>query len=177
MFEIWKDIKDYEGKYQVSNLGRVKSLDRIINFSDGRVRKFSGKLLKPALAGNGYFFVTLASNQNNKRCYVHRLVAEAFIPNSKNLPQVNHLDENKTNNTASNLEWCTAKENINYGSHNERVAKTNSKPVWQLSMSGERIKLWKSTWEPMSCGYEQAAVQRCCAGKYKQAYGFLWRYA
>lgn len=107
MKEIWKDIKGYEGLYQVSNLGRIKS-----------VRK---KIIKsPSLAGRGYYRLTLCNNGKNKSFYIHRLVAQAFISNPNNLSQVNHKDENKLNNCVDNLEWTDCKSNINYGLHNVR---------------------------------------------------------
>lgn len=106
MEEIWKDIKDYEGLYQVSNLGRVKSLSNIKSKRE--------KLLKLTLRTNGYYMVILYKNTKRAAKNVHRLVAETFIPNPDNLPQVNHKDEDKTNNCVGNLEWCDSKYNINY---------------------------------------------------------------
>ena len=105
--EVWKDIKGYEGKYQISNLGRVKSL--------GNLQTKKEKLLKTNIR-NGYYTAYLYKNNEKKSLLCHRLVAEAFIPNPDNLPQVNHKDENKLNNRVDNLEWCTIKYNINYSS-------------------------------------------------------------
>lgn len=105
--EIWKDIKDYEGLYQVSNLGRVKSLKRKYVLTD--------KILIPRIDTDGYALINL-SNRNKKTTFkIHRLVAQAFIPNPKNLPEINHKDENKLNNKVENLEWCTAEYNNAYG--------------------------------------------------------------
>lgn len=109
--EIWRPVNQYEGLYEVSNMGRVRSLDRITNYIDGRVRKFNGRMISPRKAGAGYYQVGLSNNGSKKRDYIHRLVAEAFIPNPKNLPEVNHLDGNKLNNRLSNLEWTTSSEN------------------------------------------------------------------
>ena len=110
MKEIFKDIEEYEGLYQISNLGRVKSLKY------GKER-----ILKPAKDKKGYLYVCLYKQGKMKIYRVHRLVAQAFIPNPNNLPQVNHKDEDKTNNASSNLEFCDAKYNNNYGNHNKKM--------------------------------------------------------
>ena len=123
MKEIWKDIKGYEGYYQISSLGRVKSLNRTKKHSYNSIALLKEKYLKPQSA-NGYKFVRLCKGNNVKMKIVHRLVAEAFIPNPNNYKEINHKDENKSNNNISNLEWCTHKYNINYGTRNERVSKT-----------------------------------------------------
>ncbi len=111
--EIWKDIKDFEGYYQISNLGNVKSLDRemIVN---GGIRKYYSKSITQSIEKDGYLTVTLWKNSKSKSFRVHRLVAEAFIENPNNYEIVNHLDGNKQNNTVGNLEWCTIKENTNH---------------------------------------------------------------
>ena len=121
MQEIWKDIEGYEGLYQVSNKGRVKSLSRLVV----RVGKpnyiTKEKILKCSeLKGTGYPAVSLGSNNNFKSMLVHRLVAQAFIPNPDNLPCVNHKDETRNNNDVRNLEWCTQKYNCNYGTARQR---------------------------------------------------------
>lgn len=113
MEEIWKDIKGYEGLYQVSNYGRVKSF-----------KHNKEKLRKEVKDNMGYLIVNLSKNGNKKIYKIHRLVAEAFLQNPNNYPQVNHKDENKINNRADNLEWCTAKYNSNYGTRNERMSNT-----------------------------------------------------
>nr|DAQ29436.1 MAG TPA: homing endonuclease [Caudoviricetes sp.] len=125
MNEIWKDIEGYEGLYQVSNLGRVKSFDSIDKL--GRIRK--GRVLKGIKDVKGYLLVNLYKNSIVYTKRLHRLVAETFIPNLENKPQVNHIDENKANNIVSNLEWMTAKENINHGTRNERMSRTQSIPI------------------------------------------------
>lgn len=118
--EVWKDIKGYEGIYQVSNLGNIKSLDRIT--CDGK--RIKGRNLKGGGGKNIYISVLLCKNGNYKSFKVHRLVAETFIDNPKNLPMVNHKDENKKNNHVENLEWCDAKYNNNYGTMRQRQAKS-----------------------------------------------------
>lgn len=129
--EIWKDVVGYEGLYQVSNLGNVRSLDRKkeqwngYNFS---TRSYKGKNIKPQIKNN-YFQVGLGKDGKIKWFMVHRLVANAFLKNQYNLPCVNHKDENKTNNKVDNLEWCTQSYNINYGSRNEKVAEKLKKII------------------------------------------------
>ena len=118
--EKWKPVRGYEGIYEVSNLGRVRSVDRVNSFEawgKTNYRKLKGKIRKQNFDGRGlYLHVSLNDGKRNKIALVHRLVAEAFIENPDNLPEVNHKDENKTNNNVSNLEWCDHKYNNNYGS-------------------------------------------------------------
>ena len=116
--EEWKDIKGYEGIYQISNKGRVKSLHY------GKEKILSGTPIK-----GGYLFINLSKNGKTKPFYIHRLVAQAFLPNPDNLPDVNHKDEDKTNNYVENLEWCSRKYNINYGNRNEITKKKNGKKI------------------------------------------------
>ena len=118
--EIWKPVVGYEGLYEVSNWGIIKALPKIDE--DGHKRK--ERLLKPCYDSKKYLIVKLSKNKITKNYKVHRLVAEAFIPNPNNLPQVNHKDENKTNNVVTNLEWCDAKYNNSYGTRKERISKS-----------------------------------------------------
>ena len=113
--EIWKPVKNYEGYYEVSNLGNVRSVDRVI-YDNNSLRVFKGKLLKPSLH-NGkqpYYYVSLCKGSHNKKVLVHRLVAETFIPNPLNKPQVNHIDGNVHNNIVTNLEFVTNAENTQH---------------------------------------------------------------
>lgn len=111
MQEIWKDIKEYEGCYQVSNMGRVRSLTRKVpTFNGYRITK--GKLLKPLKTNRNYFRVCLKQNQKNKYISIHRLVAETFLNNPNNYPVINHIDGDTANNTVTNLEWCTQSHNV-----------------------------------------------------------------
>lgn len=112
--EIWKPIRGHEGLYAVSNLGRVKSLSTWMTTKGGGLRKSSSRILKPLSDFDGYYFVTLCKEGRQKHCRIHRLVAEAFLDNPEEWPQVNHVDGNKSNNRVENLEWCTAKENISH---------------------------------------------------------------
>ena len=165
MVEIWKDIRDYENLYQGSNLGRVKS----IKFGKERILKtFKNK--------DGYLQVGLWKNNKRKIFLVHRLVAQAFLDNPNNLPEVNHKDENKLNNVVSNLEWCDRTYNVNYGTAIERMIKTVSKPVLQFTLDGKFVREWESTRECERNGYNHGAVVSCCKGKQKTHKDFIWRY-
>ena len=181
MKEIWKDIKDYEGLYQVSNLSRVRSLERWEMLKNGYSRSRKGRILKTHIDKYGYERVMLYKDGKQKLKQVHRLVAEAFIPNPDNLPCVNHKDENPLNNVVSNLEWCTYKYNINYGTAIERRSEkmTNgklSKKVFQYDLEGNFIREWESVHEAGRNGFNQAHIIDCCKGKYKQHKGFIWTY-
>ena len=164
--EIWKDIEGYDGMYQVSNQGRVKS------FKNGKEIILSSGTTK-----KNYKFVILSKNDIRKNFQVHRLVAIAFIPNPQNLPMINHKDENPSNNNVTNLEWCDAKYNNIYGTRTQRQAEKLSKPVLQFTKSGEFVREWKSTNDiQRNLGYSQGNISSCCTGRYKSAYRFIWKY-
>lgn len=167
--EYWKPVVGYEELYQVSNFGRVKSLPR-----NGTVKY--ARILKPGTDKDGYFKVYLYKNNKLKTFTVHRLVAEAFLPNPDNLPCVNHKDECKTNNNVNNLEWCTHEYNINFGTRNEKVSKKLSKTVLQYTLDGEFVREWKSTMECERNGYNHSAVAACCRGELKKYKDFIWKY-
>ena len=178
MEEIWKDIKGYEGKYQVSNLGRIKSLKRFVmtgaNYQTPRT--FEEKILKQSLNKKGYCIISLWSKNGIKNHIVHREVAKAFVPNPYNLTQINHIDENKQNNVADNLEWCTIEYNNNYGTRNKRHSKTLSKKIVQLDLDGNFIKEWNSATEVQKeLGYDASSIRKCCCNKTKTAYKYLWK--
>ena len=160
--EIWKEIKEYEGKYWVSNLGRVKSKRKIL-------KPINGEYLHVGLSKNGIQVTKL----------IHRLVAETFIPNSNNLLQVNHKDENKHNNNVNNLEWVTFKENMNYGTKQDRESIIKTKQnVLQYDLEGNFIKKWFNLREiTKNTNYKKSNIQYCCSGKNKTAYGYIWKYA
>ena len=182
--EVWKtavyDGEIYEGLYKVSNLGRILSLDYNHTGKPG--------LMNPFETPNGYLRVGLWKNEKRKDCLVHRLVAFTFLDNPEGKPQVNHKDEDKTNNFVflnedgsinkekSNLEWKTHRDNINHGTHNERMVKTKSKPVLQLSLSGELIREWPSIAECGRNGFNISHVCNCCLGKQKTHKGFRFMY-
>ena len=175
MNEIWKDIDGYEGLYQVSNLGQVKSIrDKYGNYRE--------KILKQGKRKDGYLYVNLYKEGKRKYNLVHRLVANAFIPNPNGYTCVNHKDENPLNNCVSNLEWCTHKYNINYGSRTTKAAEklTNrqdlSKQVYQYDKQGTLVAIWDSTMECKRNGYNQGHVAACCRGERKTHRGFKWSY-
>ena len=155
--EIWKDIKGYEGLYQVSNLGRVKSLPRK-NHPKEEFRNLSPD-------SKGYLRVNLFKNNKGKTHKVHRLVAEAFIPNPNNYPQVNHKDENKANNNVDNLEWCTNKYNVNYG----HCRDSNKKEIICIT-TGKEFKSIKEASKYYNCC--SSTIQAACKGKQKTG-GFI----
>ena len=164
--EVWCDIEGYEGMYQVSNKGRIKS----IVYGKEKIRK----LVRDK---KGYLTVCLFKNGENKGYKVHRLVCQTFLPNPNNLPEVNHRDEDKTNNSVQNLEWCNRKYNINYGTHMQRVSEKLSKPVLQYSKDGEFVKEWKSAmYIQRNFGYNHSFISACCRGERNSAYGFIWKY-
>lgn len=140
MREVWKDIPNYVGLYQISNLGNIKSFKQSLKY-----HKVHEYLLKPTLANNGYCQVTLYGSTGRKKFLVHRLVAEAFLPNPNNYPQINHKDEDPTNNRVDNLEWCTAEYNNAYGTARIRTIDSKSKPVEQITLEGKPIAIYRST--------------------------------
>lgn len=164
--EEWKDIEDYEGLYQVSSEGRVKSLNY---FRTGEER-----ILKCVKNKEGYLKVGLSKNRKRKTYYIHRLVAQTFLPNPNNLPQVNHKDEDKTNNIVENIEYCNSKYNANYGTRTERI----QKPILQFTKSGEFVRRWESiTQVRKKLGVNKGNITSCLKGKYKTAGGYIWMYA
>lgn len=173
MQEVWKDIKGYEGLYQVSNKGRVKSLSRVA--SNGR--RIAERILKPYKNRGGYLQVNFYKDGKLINHYIHRLVATAFIPNPENKPEVNHVNENKENNNANNLEWATRKENNNHGTRKERMAKTHSKPVIGISLDGKSYLYFNSAKDAQRLGrFNHGAISDCCRGKRKTHKGYIWNY-
>ena len=171
--EIWRDITGYEGYYQVSSEGRVKSLERKNNYG----RTVKERILKPAFDGWGYLVVTLCAGGKRKNLMVHRLVCEAFNDNRDEKPEVNHINEIKTDNRACNLEWCTRRENLNHGTRSERSAKTLSKPICQYTLDEKIVKTWASLTEvKRKTGFSQGNISEVANGNRKTAYGFIWKY-
>lgn len=175
MKEVWKDIKDYEGLYQVSNLGRIKSLSRFHYTGWGKNKGYikKEKILKPRYDKKGYQMVVLYKNGIGKNFKVHRLVAEAFIPNPNNLPQINHKDEIKRNNIFTNLDWCDCKYNNNYGNH-----KTfGNKKVIMLDKNNNKINIFDSINEASKkTNIIATSIGKCCNKKQKTAGGYVWEY-
>lgn len=139
MQEIWKDVPEYEGLYQVSNFGRVKSFRESSKF-----KKPKELILKLSLINSGYAVVTLYKETNKRKFQIHRLVASVFLPNPLNLPCVNHKDENKLNNCVDNLEWCTYEYNNNYGTARIRFSYTKSRPIQQKTLEGYPLAKYES---------------------------------
>jgi hypothetical protein len=186
--EIWRPIKGYEGLYQVSNLGRVKSLTRKNCRSDRFIKLVNDR--------KGYLIVGLYINGKAKHYKVHRLVAEAFIPNPDNLPEVNHKSEEKWLNTVwinedgtidldkSNLEWCTKSYNCSYGTRIKKLlvtrkineGKTAEKPVIQMTLDNKVVAIWPSASEAERNGFIQSNITVCCQGKRKTHKGYKWQY-
>ena len=185
MKEIWKDIKEYEGLYQVSNLGRIKR----IRFINNKANKNKEKIINQTDNGNGYKIVGLCKNGKRKNYYVHRLVADAFIINQNNYKEINHIDNDRSNNKVKNLEWCNRNYNIKY-SYNKgkhiapkpmlgRKGKNHpmSKKVKQYDLLGNFIKEYESA----SLASEETnicymSIKKCRCGKQKTAGGFIWTY-
>lgn len=177
--QIWKPIPGYEGMYEVSSEGRIKSLERDIICKNGVKKHKKERILKGSLDRYGYLQVNLHNAKGRyKLLLVHRIVAGTFIPNPENKPQVNHKDEIKTNNHIENLEWMTNKENSNYGTRSERSAKAQSKSVAQYSKDGKLIKIWISTNEAgRQLGLSNGNISLAARGVYKTSGGFVWQFA
>ncbi len=176
--EIWKEIEGYEGIYQISDMGRVRSLQE------------SGYRIRKQKINKGYAYVTLYKNGAKKTFQIHRLVALAFIDNPEGKPEVNHLDEDKLNNFASNLEWSTSKENANWGTRNTRISEhfKAHPPVLAIKRRRRILQICKETGEVIAThdsitavvkefGFHQGNISSCCAGKRNEANGYRWQYA
>ena len=164
MKEFWKDIEGYEGIYQVSNLGMVK-------------RVTTGRILKSGKNRGGYLYVNLCKQRlvSNKR--IHRLVAQAFIPNPENKSDINHIDEDKTNNTVTNLEWTTRKENLNHGTHNDRVSKTLSIPIIATNIkTGDSTEFYSGKECARQLGLNAGHITSVLKGRLKQTGGYIFEY-
>ena len=155
-----RDVKGYEGLYGITSCGRVWSYKR-------------QKFLKP-ISHRGYLIINLCKNGKIEQFFIHRLVAEAYIPNTDNLPMINHKDENKANNCLQNLELCDAKYNNNYGTRMKRISEKIKKPILQFDLEGNFIKEWLSATD---VGREiQSNICMCLKGKKQTAYGYKWVY-
>lgn len=179
--ELWKDIGiykgiDYTGIYEISSKGRFRSLDRTIIDKRGGVRLYEGKEMIPFPDSSGYMKVTICKNGKVHEARINCLVAIAFIPNPNNLPQVNHIDEDKANNDVNNLEWCTCKDNINHGTHNERVGIGHRKAIVQLNLSGDFVKEWKCIKDVEQENFNKEAVSMCAYKKRKTSGGYIWMF-
>lgn len=182
--EVWKDIEGYEGLYQVSDQGRVKSLNY----------KHTGKekILNTWKTFDGYLYVDFYKDKQRKHFKIHTLVAKAFIPipeclkhligqyhkSGKPMLEINHINENhKDDNSVKNLQWCEASYNVNYGTRNERVAKALSIPILQYTTGGIFIREWESTRKAeRELGLRGHSITSCLKGRLKSAGGYLWIY-
>jgi hypothetical protein len=181
MKEVWKDVVGYEGRYQVSNFGNVKSLR--YGGRDG------AQNLVPKCNNSGRLWVELIVNGKKKCMLIHRLVATAFLPNPNNYPQVNHIDENPKNNRLENLEWCTGSYNVRsyYANHPDFFRNRKSTPkrkrrldkaINQYTLDGDFIKMWPNSREiEIQNNWSAWSIQECCRGNRKKAYGYTWQYA
>lgn len=184
--EVWKDIQGYEGRYQISTCGRVKSLSHVRYLGTSGYKRFKEKMLAPVYNQKGYARVGLKDKNHHQRTLsIHRLVAEAFIPNPDNLPQVNHKDENKSNNNVENLEWTSCKDNVNYGtgvkrrSITQRYTEPNMKTVYQYTKDGDFIRSYISTAEAgRITGFERSGISCACRNKKRFEFykGYKWSY-
>lgn len=164
MEEIWKDIKEYEGLYQVSNLGRVK-------------RVTTGRILKGSKDRGGYLVVNLSKNNSGSMKKIHRLVAQAFIPNPENKAEINHIDEDKTNNMLSNLDWMTRKENNNHGTRTDRMAKTRSIPIIAINLkTNESTEFYGASECARKLWLHQPSITHVLNGRRKQTGGYTFKY-
>lgn len=167
--EVWKDIAGYEGKYQVSNLGRVKSLNYMHTGKEG--------ILKAGLDRYGYLTVNLCKDGISMHKTVHRLVAFVFVEGCMDGLVVNHIDECKTNNHASNLEWCTYKQNSNHGTARKKMSIATGKPIIQYDLEGNEIARFHGAMEASRLtGVDNSSINKCCKGKLKSAGCFFWKY-
>ena len=163
--EIWKDIPEYEGLYQISNLGNVKSLYRLAN--NNHIIK--ERILKPQENYNGYFIVNLYKNNKMQARFVHRLVGKVFINNPNNYNYINHIDKNKSNNKVNNLEWCTQSYNVIY---------SKGKKVNQYDKNNNFIKTWNSIADvKRTLDINSSLIVRCCKNRKKSAGGYIWKYS
>ena len=180
MKEIWKDIRNYEGLYQASSYGRIRSLDGYFEQSHPsgtiyhRLRK--GKILKLSKDANGYLHIILHKNGTKKIFRVHQLIAQTFIQNTQNKPQINHIDGNKENNSVDNLEYCTLSEN-HLHAYRTGLHVAPKKKCIQKDLKGNIIKIWDSLAQiKKEKGYDCSAISRCCRKQQKTSYNFIWEY-
>lgn len=182
--EIWKDIPNYNGIYQVSNYGGIKRL----NYRNSG----NEKIITPKYTKQGYVFVALWKNGKYKNYYVHRLVGQAFLENPFGFPEINHRDENPSNNNINNLEWCSSSYNTRYsrkkhperyvttykGKRTSRQTKYSLFEVNQKDKNGNIIKTWNNISEIVrELGYNNSSITGCCLGKRNFAYGYKWEFA
>lgn len=180
MIEEWRDIRDYEGIYQISNFGRLRSLDREICITEksGRAYKYlkRGRIISPGIC-RGYLNTTLCNGDMRKTQYVHRLVASAFLPNPENLPEINHKDRNPLNNRVENLEWCSRYYNTHYDGAIERQHATIRKKVRQRTLDGKIVAEFPSVCDASKqTGVHKSLIAKVANGMFKQGKSFIWEF-
>lgn len=181
--EKWQDFKGYEGYYQVSSFGQVRSVDRVVVGVDGKTYHYKGRILKQAKTSDGYKTVQLFKDNGLKTFKVHRMIALTFIPNPNNKPEVNHIDGNKSNNHISNLEWVTRSENLKHAvkhglSSPVKAIEATKKKVELVDDNGNAIKRWNTmTAAADEMGVHISNVSMCCHGKLKSTGGHFFRFA
>lgn len=181
MEEIWKDIKEYEGLYQVSNKGNIRSLDRIVSHNNRKGNRIlKGRVLSCWYDKYNYARITLSKNGKVCKYLVHYIVASTFIPNPENKPYIDHIDTNPSNNSIENLRWVTQKENINNKLTIEKMSGVNnhsSKPVLQFSKEGELLKKWNCIMDiERELNICNSSISGVCKGKHKTAGDYKWCY-
>lgn len=185
MQEIWKDINEFEGYYMISSYGRVKSVIRTVKSCDriGGYRTVNERIMSTRIDKYGYLTVKLNKDGHFKHCTIHRLLAQAFIPNPNNLPSINHKDENKLNSTISNLEWCSVQYNNLYNHRQEKIAiklrenNKTGKAILQFDACGNIINEFSSLRDlNRKLGVSRTEVRNCCIGNRSSYHGCMWKY-
>lgn len=184
MEETWKPIEGYEGIYEVSNLGRVRSLDRVVVRPHPKTGvpmeyRHKGRVMKPAAYPNGYLTICLKVEGRKENCLVHRLVAKAFVKGYREDLDVNHKDCNRQNNRADNLEWCTRSENLMWADAQDKIHTNQAKVVCQYNQQGTLMATYPSIMEAMrQTGIDSKSINGCCRGRYGTvtAGGYRWAY-
>lgn len=175
--EEFRDIKGYEGQYQVSNYGRIKSLCRLSKCKNEKYKIIKEKILRVNYGTNKYAIVTFSKNKKIKTFEIHRLVAEAFIPNPDNLPCVNHRNEIKNDNRIENLEWCTYSYNNSYNGKAKKINEERKKPVLQFNLKGKLLKEYNSITEAsLKTKYDKTTISKCCNNIIKKSKKYLWKF-
>lgn len=177
--EVWHNIKGYENLYMVSNTGKIKRLSRVVENKGSYSGKYilKEKEMKLHFNKDGYAIVNLSKNNTKKAIKVHRLVAEAFIPNPNEYFEINHINEIKDDNRVENLEWCDRKYNVNYGLRNKKTSISESKEIIQLDLSNNILNKFYGIREASrNTKIQHSHIAECCMGKRKTAGGFKWKY-
>ena len=181
--EEWRPVVGYEGLYEVSDWGNVRSLDRYVRAKCGAVRIAPSKIVKQYLDKDGYCRIGLTKDGKQRVMGVHRLVAEAFLPNFENLPIIDHINGVRNDNMVDNLRWFSVLLNNSTEQAKKKKSQSaykrtdNKKIIHQYTLDGEFVAEFESTRDiERTCGYERAAISRCALGKQHSSYGYVWKY-